>query len=148
MGIETGWTQSEFCCLKHTHRDSARVCKALQGGRREIGLEILQNRRPRAENFATPVENILVRQWNAMQWTGRCACSALAICFTGSLERCPGFDPYKTIQIPVYFMGTGDAGLCDLKRIYVAQLDQFSDLCNSKPGNFQLCHEMIPRFTC
>jgi hypothetical protein len=69
----------------------------------------------------------------------------LAICFTGSLERRPGFDPYKTIQIPVYFLGTGDAGLCDLKRICVASLDQFSDLCNSKPGNFQLCHEMIPR---
>jgi hypothetical protein len=145
MGIDTAWTQSEFCCLKHTDRDSAGICKAFQRGCREIGPEFLQDWRPSAEYFATPVENILVRQWNAMQWATRRTCSALAICFSGGLKRRLSFDPHKTIQVLVYFLSVVDAGLGDIERTCVACADQFSNFANTKPGNLQLCHVFIPR---
>ena len=131
--------------MQNTDRNGAGVCKAFQGGRCEIGPEILQDWRPSAENFATPVENILVRQWNAMQRARRCACFALAICFTGGLERCLSLDPHKTIQVLVYFLSMVDAGLCDLERACFALVDQFGNFSNTKPGNLQLCHEIIPR---
>ena len=119
-GIDTGRAQSEFCCLKYADRNGPGVCKAFQRSRCEIGPEILQDWRPSAESFVTPVENILVRQWNTMQRARRCACSALAICFTGSLQRCFSFDPHKTIQVLVYFLSVVDAGLSDLEHTCVA----------------------------
>jgi hypothetical protein len=79
-----------------------------------------------------------------MQRAKWCTCSALAICFSGSLKRRLSFDPHKTIQILVYFLSVVDAGLGDLDRTCVAFADQFSNFANTKHGNLQLCHEIIP----